>query len=282
MAFLPPIDSSVNVPFAKTLNGGEGELNLLGSPANQQGIDSLVAMIANKGMAYPFKYEIAIRHQVGTFEPTVSALRLAISCESISIPGKTVSTQEIKTHGPVDEMPYDIAYAGDVEATFKVASDMFERRFFDNWIDGQIVNSQQYCLGYKDSYSTDIEITQTDLENNPIYRVVLEDAFPKTLFPLELGDEKNAEISKQTVSFSYRKWRRVDAEAPGFLQGILNKLDLRGRLNRKLESLLGGDVPMIPTAVGGQIISLPFGFDPEHLTSNAGDAITQNINNLLG
>tara|TARA_R110000824_G_scaffold264066_2_gene452878 strand:+ start:1530 stop:2378 length:849 start_codon:yes stop_codon:yes gene_type:complete len=282
MAFLPPIDTSVNIPFADTLNGGEGKVNLLGRPSNNQGIDSLVAMIANKGMAYPFKYEIAIRHSVGKFDPTFSALRLAISCESITMPGKNVATQEIKTHGPVDELPYDIAYAGDVEATFKVGGDMFERRFFDTWIDGQIISSKNFSVGYKDSYSTDIEITQTDLENNPIYRVVLEDAWPKTLHPLELGDEKANEISKQTVSFSYRKWRRVDAESAGFLQGILNKLDLRGRLNRKLENLLGGDIPMIPTAVGGQIISLPFGFDPEHLTSSAGDIINQNIGNLLG
>tara|TARA_R110001592_G_scaffold114520_2_gene314416 strand:+ start:835 stop:1671 length:837 start_codon:yes stop_codon:yes gene_type:complete len=278
MPILPPdfqnkileIDTSINLPLV-------GSINPLGETGSKvpNGVDTLVAMIVNKKLAYPFRYEISF-----STADALSNLRLAVSCENITMPGKNISTQEIKTHGPVDDMPYEVSYSGDVEATFKVAGDYFERNFFDAW-QNTIIDPKTNNLGYKDSYSCEIEITQLDLQDQPIYHLVLEDAFPKVVGPIELGDERDG-IQKQAIGFSYRKWRIRQPDEIGFLQGVINRLDLRGRLNRKLDDMFGGNIPMEPTAIGGTVLNLPWGLDPGQLTDQAGLATSDFFNNLLG
>ena len=278
MSFLPPIDTSINLPAGLPFGLGGGELNLLGTPDATQSIDGLVASIASSSLAYPYKYEVMIRRPNQT---SAATLRLAISCETFSMPGKTIATQEIKTHGPIDEMPYELSFAGDIDGTWKVGGDFFERKYFEQW-SSDVISPTTGHVSYKDNYAFEIEITQLNLQNSPIYRVVLEDAFPKTIHPLELGDEKAGEISKQTISFSYKKWREEDVQGTGFLQGILNRVNLRGRLNSQLDELFGDSMPMIPTAVGGQVINLPFGFDPGQITNTSGNFIANTFNNFLG
>ena len=278
MPILPPdfqnnlleIDTSINLPLI-------GSINPLGETGSKvpNGVDTLVAMIVNKKLAYPFRYEISF-----STTDALSNLRLAVSCENITMPGKNISTQEIKTHGPVDDMPYEVSYSGDVEATFKVAGDYFERNFFDAW-QNTIIDPKTNNLGYKDSYSCEIEITQLDLQDQPIYHLVLEDAFPKVVGPIELGDDREG-YQRQMIGFSYRKWRIRKPDEVGFLQGVINRLDLRGRLNRKLDDMFGGNIPMEPTAIGGTVLNLPWGLDPGQLTTDAGLATSDFFNNLLG
>ena len=277
MPILPPdfqnnlleIDTSINLPLI-------GSINPLGETGSKvpNGVDTLVAMIVNKKLAYPFRYEISF-----STTDALSNLRLAVSCENITMPGKNISTQEIKTHGPVDDMPYEV-YSGDVEATFKVAGDYFERNFFDAW-QNTIIDPKTNNLGYKDSYSCEIEITQLDLQDQPIYHLVLEDAFPKVVGPIELGDDREG-YQRQMIGFSYRKWRIRKPDEVGFLQGVINRLDLRGRLNRKLDDMFGGNIPMEPTAIGGTVLNLPWGLDPGQLTTDAGLATSDFFNDLLG
>ena len=278
MPILPPdfqnnlleIDTSINLPLI-------GSINPLGETGSKvpNGVDTLVAMIVNKKLAYPFRYEISF-----STTDALSNLRLAVSCENITMPGKNISTQEIKTHGPVDDMPYEVSYSGDVEATFKVAGDYFERNFFDAW-QNTIIDPRTNNLGYKDSYSCEIEITQLDLQDQPIYHLVLEDAFPKVVGPIELGDDREG-YQRQMIGFSYRKWRIRKPDEVGFLQGVINRLDLRGRLNRKLDDMFGGNIPMEPTAIGGTVLNLPWGLDPGQLTTDAGLATSDFFNDLLG
>lgn len=278
MPILPPdfaenlfqIDPSINLPLV-------GDINLLGDTGSRvpNGIDTLVSSIVHKDLAYPFRYEISFNNA-----DALSNLRLAVSCESITMPGKNISTQEIKTHGPVDDMPYEVSYSGDVEAVFKVAGDYFERNFFDKW-QNLIVSPGKNNLAYKDSYSCEIEITQLDLQDQPIYHLILEDAFPKTIGPMQLGDELEG-IQKQAIGFSYRQWRMKAPDEQGFLQGVINRLDLRGRLNRQLDGMFGGSIPMNPTAIGGTILNLPWGLDPGQITGQGGLAVSDFFNDLIG
>jgi len=278
MPILPPdfaenlfqIDPSINLPLV-------GDINLFGDRGSKvpNGIDTLVSSIAHKKLAYPFRYEISFNNT-----DALSNLRLAVSCESITMPGKNISTQEIKTHGPVDDMPYEVSYSGDVEAVFKVAGDYFERNFFDKW-QNLIVSPGKNNISYKDSYSCEIEITQLDLQDQPIYHLILEDAFPKTIGPIELGDEREG-IQKQAIGFSYRQWRMKAPDEIGFLQGVINRLDLRGRLNRQLDGMFGGSIPMNPTAIGGTILNLPWGLDPGQITEQGGLAVSDFFNDLIG
>jgi len=272
------LPTSVDIPGAGLLNNGNDTLDFFrgGLSKVPSAIDTLIASISKYELAYPYKYEISF---IKGTDPLTN-LRLAVSCESATVPGKTISTQQIKMHGPIHDIPYEESFAGDLDVTFRVAGDMFERTFFESW-QQEIVNPYTNNLKYQDTYAETMEITQLDLKDKPIYRCVMEDVWPKTIGPLTIGDEGGANHKIQ-IGFSYRKWHSEDPEGPGFLQDIINRLDLRGRLNRGLAELFGDSVPMIPTAVGGTVINLPWGFDPGNITQMGGDMITNYINDFLG
>jgi len=240
-------------------------------------INSMVANIAAHKLTYPHKYEIAFTN-MGPIEN----LRLCVSCESCIMPGKTIATQEIKFHGPVYEMPYEESFAGDMEAVFKLSGDYYERNKFQQWQD-MIINPKTHNLGYLDSYSKDIEITQLDLKDNPIMRIVLEDAYPKTIGPIQFGDEQTNQVNKQPISFSYRKWRIKTPDEVGFLEGLIDRLDLVGRIDGWLQGITeDSPFPMIPTAIGGHVISLPWGLDPGQVTQQGQDILGNWLNDTLG
>ena len=245
-------------------------LNQITSPPTINNISRMIDRIQSYSMVLPFKYEIAFNRY-----NALQNLRLCVSCESCAMPGKTIATQEIKYHGPVYEMPYEESFSGDMDAVFKISGDMFERKIFEEW-QSKIINPKTHNLGYLDEYSTEIEITQLDHRDKPIYRIVLEDAWPKTIGPIEYGDEKAGEINKQTISFSYRKWKEKDiTQESGWFDDVLGRLGLG--------DLFDSSVPMIPTAIGGHIVNLPYGLDPGQITQEGinilGDWLGQFIQN---
>ena len=242
-------------------------------------INSLVANISHWGNSYPHKYEIAFSNL-----DALSNLRLCVSCETCTMPGRNISTQDIKMHGPINEMPYETSYSGDLDVTFKLSKDFKERVVFEQWQNEFIVSPDTHNFGYLDNYKSEIEITQLDEEDNPIHRIILEDAWPKTIAAIEYGDEKGNELNKQRVGFSFRKWRSEKPDAPGFLEGILGNLDLIGRLERAIMPFGGQDspIPMIPTAIGGHVVRLPWGLDPQHMTGQLQDILGDVLGDVLG
>jgi len=241
-------------------------------------INSLIANIAHYGSSYPHKYEISF-----TQLDALSNLRLCVSCETCTMPGRNISTQDIKIHGPITEMPYEVSYSGDLDVTFKLSKDFKERIVFEQWQNEFITNPKTHNIKYLDNYKSEIEITQLDEEDKPIHRVVLEDAWPKTISPIEYGDERGGEINKQRIGFSFRKWRTEKPDAPGFLEGILGRLDLVGRLERAIMPFGGADspIPMIPTAIGGHVVRLPWGLDPNQMTGQIEDLLGDALGDII-
>ena len=92
------------------------------------------------------------------------------------------------------------------------------------------------------------------------------------------------EINKITISFAYRKWRVKTPDEVGFLEGLLNRLNLVGKMDRWLQSAVGSDfpVPMIPTAIGGHVISMPWGLDPGQIEQQGQDILGNWVNNAIG
>lgn len=274
-----PVENIVGPIFDNVRETAGGFLDGLIPPKSNvpTRINSMVASIAAHKLSYPHKYEISFTNMGAT-----DNLRLCVSCESCVMPGKTIATQEIKYHGPVYEMPYEESFAGDMEAVFKLSGDYYERNKFQQW-QNKIIDEKTHNVGYLDSYARDIEITQLDLEDNPIMRIVLEGAYPKTIGPIQFGDERTNEVNKQPISFSYRKWRIKTPDEVGFLEGLIDRLDLVGRVDRWLQGATeDSPFPMIPTAIGGHVISLPWGLDPGQMTQQGEDIVGNFLSDALG
>lgn len=170
------------------------------------GIGTIKDRLMNQwGILKPSRYEFQI-----SGVPNEVALRLNMSCESIKLPGRGVSTEPAKVYGPTREMPYDKLYVKEMDAIFRVGVDMLERSFFENWL-GEIVSIHSHDFKYygtnNSGYAKTIKINQLDEQDNVVYQVELREAYPKNVQEIELGDAKVDEYSKQTVQFAYRDYK---------------------------------------------------------------------------
>lgn len=128
---------------------------------------------------------------------------ISLLCDSVSIPGKQVSTFDYQTIKQSVKIPYGTIH-DDVELTFLLTNDYHMKTVFDKWINS-IVNPEKYCVAYKKDITCDVVIQQLDEQNIPIYGVKLEGAFPVSMSAISLSNESENTIQKLTVNFAYDK-----------------------------------------------------------------------------
>jgi len=176
------------------------------------------------GILSPARYEIMIAspnpivegRNVSTmrsmgFSGTDAMRRLSETCEVSMVPGRNRSSQPNKIYGPVREMPYENIYSGDLDLTFRVGQDMFERIYFEKWMDS-VTNKYNHNHSYYDDYTRDIYISQLTKDDSVVYKVVLRECWPKTVNPLTLGAATQNEYQKQSVSIAFRKYEVIDSD----------------------------------------------------------------------
>ena len=129
---------------------------------------------------------------------------ISMLCDSVSIPGKQISTIDYQAQKQAIKIPYGTLH-DDVSLTFLLTNDYYMKSMFDQWINN-IVNTDTYGVSYKKDIVTDVIIQQLDEQNTPIYGVKLEGAFPTTMNEIVLSNESTDTIQKLNVSFSYDRY----------------------------------------------------------------------------
>lgn len=165
--------------------------------------------------AKPSKFKVTI------FRSNVSDVNIArglsFQCETTELPGYTLNTSEAKVYGPSWHVATTPTYT-DLSLTFLCASDMWEKKYFDDWMQTIIptgyatVDEPSPHPEYREKYLSTIRIDQYseygDDRNHEIpYRVMVFDAFPINLAPLPLnwGDDG---VHRLNVTFKYTRWGR--------------------------------------------------------------------------
>jgi len=112
----------------------------------------------------------------------------------------------------------------EVAMTFLLLNDYGMRDYFDKWMNS-IVNQETNEVSYKTEYQKNIKVHQLfepiearnnsitigqkkTNEENKIYSIELEDAFPTTLNSIDFSNDPDV-IGEVSVSMSYTKWRRI-------------------------------------------------------------------------
>lgn len=180
--------------------------------------------ISGIGILSPARYEIMIASPSPIIETrnndalismgfsgTDAMKRLSETCEIAMFPGRNISSQPNRIHGQVREMAYESIYSGDLDLTFRVGQDMFERVYFEQWMDS-VVNKNNHGISYYDNYVRDIYISQLTKDDSIVYQVVLRECWPKTVNPIELGAADTDEYTKQSVSIAFRKYEVIDKD----------------------------------------------------------------------
>jgi hypothetical protein len=128
---------------------------------------------------------------------------ISLLCEQVSLPSRSLSTLDYMANKQSNKFPYT-NIDGDVNMTFILTNDMHMKTMFDNW-SSSIIDVEDYKLGYKDDYSTDIIIQTLNEKNVPTYGVKLEKAYPIDVALVNLNNT-DGEFLRLTVSFAYDKY----------------------------------------------------------------------------
>ena len=135
---------------------------------------------------------------------------LALQCEAAELPGKTLTTADVKIYGPTFKIPYQTQYS-DTSLTFLCTNEFYERKLFDRWMEAihpSDTNNLRFPKGDKSRYMTNIKIIQYDDFIKQIYAVELIDAFPIGVAPQSLSWADDG-FHRLSISFAYQKYRTI-------------------------------------------------------------------------
>lgn len=157
------------------------------------------------------------RATIANFGTPDNGRDLQMQCEATELPGFTVNTSEAKIYGPSWHVA-TVPVFTDIQLTFICAQDMWEKKFFDEWMrlivpiapwQGTQVSPH---VEYRDNYDSTIFIEQMTEVNQTlsIYRCVLEEAFPTAVAALPVSWADVDGVHRLQVTFKYTRWRPWD------------------------------------------------------------------------
>tara|TARA_Y100001938_G_scaffold151165_1_gene246748 strand:+ start:1693 stop:2487 length:795 start_codon:yes stop_codon:yes gene_type:complete len=139
--------------------------------------------------------------------------RMSLSCDSVTVPGRSLSTNDFKTIGVSRELPYERLFSGDISMTFLFGRDMYERLVFETWMDN-IINPINNRFNYYDNFKATADIILYDGTESPVYKARIEELYPKEIGAVELSNE-SSETAKQTINFAFRSYHPINIEVDG-------------------------------------------------------------------
>lgn len=128
---------------------------------------------------------------------------ISLLCEQVTLPSRSMSTLDYMADKQSNKFPYT-NIDGDVNMTFILTNDMYIKSMFDAW-SSSIIDVDNYNLGYKDDFSTDIVIQTLNEKNVPTYGVKLEKAYPIDIALVSLNNT-DGEYLRLTVTIAYDKY----------------------------------------------------------------------------
>jgi hypothetical protein len=129
---------------------------------------------------------------------------VTILCESCSLPGRQILTADYQSVKQAVKIPYGFLNE-DVTFTFLLTNDYYIKDLFDKWSDS-IIGYSNYRVAYLEDYTTDVTIVQLDKDNDPIYKVILHNAYPVTFNPITLDNNAENTVQKFTVTLTYENF----------------------------------------------------------------------------
>jgi hypothetical protein len=150
-----------------------------------------------------------------------SSEQLSLRCESASIPGRTLQTNDLTIYGPTEKFPYKSSYE-DITLTFICSSSFLEKNLFDLWFD-YINPSETWNFRYKRNYVASILINQYDTNVRMMHQIQLVDAFPISISPMDLNWSDDG-YHRMAVTFAYTYWHRTSRYEPEYLP-IVNQIN---------------------------------------------------------
>jgi hypothetical protein len=164
---------------------------------------------------------------------------ILLFCDTAQLPGVNISTVPNRTFGELRETPYEKLFDG-LPLTFYVDNSLVVKSLFDEWTN-VIQNGNNRLFSYYNEYVTDILVTVLDNKGQPRYKMMMYEAYPKTVSPIQLSYDSK-EIMKLNVNFVFKYWRKVDIAGDRSQGSYLDKY--YKDLQVSLGDITSVDIPM--------------------------------------
>lgn len=158
----------------------------------------------------------------------INTASLSFQCEQASLPGYSINPVSQKIYGPsftAAATPQDFE---PLQLTFICAGDMWERKFFEDWMEfiipkgsmkltadttvSNLINADGASraggtVKYRNEYTGSIQVVQFHETGIPSARYTYEECYPVSVAQQQLswGDQ---DIHRLNVTFNYRTWSR--------------------------------------------------------------------------
>ena len=171
-------------------------------------IQQFVALIKQKGGVAKknrFKIKIYLTNDLAPLSASGDGGRdMALLCESISFPNKTITSIEYSMYRNPIKIPTGFTN-DDVSVVFHLTNDYYIKKIFDLWLNS-IVDVDTYFASYDAKFKTNVEIFQLDEQDREIYGVTLRDAYPISMESIDLDNTATNTTQKLSVNFTYSTW----------------------------------------------------------------------------
>lgn len=155
------------------------------------------------GYARPTRFHIEIMEF-----PSYVNERLSRNCMSTTLPGRGLQSQPLKIYGPPMEYVYETNYANELQMMFRVGSDMFERVFFEDWMNAAYSNITA-DVEYPDRYRRSLKLYQLDMIDRKVLCIRLDDVFCKSVGDIELSTDASDQIEILPVTIGYTQYQII-------------------------------------------------------------------------
>jgi hypothetical protein len=151
--------------------------------------------------------------------------QLSLQCQSVDMPAHDLQTQN-RAYGsePGREMVQSHGYAGTIDCSFLLSSDLREKHYFELW-QSLAVDNYTHKANYYDDYVSEMEIYQLsstdeeiggiggDVKEKRTYGIRAIEVFPKTIGSVKFSASGANEISTLDVRFEFRQWYNIGTDS---------------------------------------------------------------------
>ena len=168
--------------------------------------------------------QVHVDNRVALSEMTSVTKQLVLQCSSVSMPAHDLQTQN-RAYGsePGREMVQTHGYAGTIDCSFYLSTDLREKHYFELW-QSLAVDNFTHKANYYDDYVGSMEIYQLssseqeigdtvgDIESVRTYGIRASEVFPKTVGAMAYGHDSANQIASLDVRFEFRQWYNIGDE----------------------------------------------------------------------
>ena len=172
-------------------------------------LNDFIGSVASEGLMGSSKFEvmIGIPNIITSKNLYVGDLKkIQLYCDSITLPGMSLSTTQARTFGEIREMPYERLF-DNVTMNFYVDNGMHTKLFFDTWINSiqdPYTRKFNYYKG-PTGYISDISLKVFDINSQQRYQVDLFECYPKSISAITM-DYSSKDVMRLQVSMNYKYW----------------------------------------------------------------------------